>query len=101
MSEALQCYICHVWTSLTTNHLCSRCYSDSRKIDHLIETLKKRDDENSALRVQLVQAQAARTICDVHQAEFDRLEEQLAAATQQLAQAEEEIACLNLQKEER
>jgi len=58
MSEALQCYICHVWTSLTTNHLCSRCYSDSRKIDHLIETLKKRDDENSALRVQLVQAQA-------------------------------------------
>ena len=29
------------------------------------------------------------------------LTEQLAAATQQLAQAEEEIACLNLQKEER
>ena len=34
------------------------------------------------LRQQLVQAQAARTICDVHQAEFDRLEEQLAEATQ-------------------
>ena len=32
------------------------------------------------LRQQLVQAQAARTICDVHQAEFDRLEEQLAEA---------------------
>ena len=30
------------------------------------------------LRQQLVQAQAARTICDVHLAEFDRLEEQLA-----------------------
>ena len=55
----------------------------------------------STFKQQLVQAQAARTICDVHQAEFDRLEEQLAAATQQLAQAEEEIACLNLQKEDR
>ena len=33
-------------------------------------------------RQQLAQAQAARTICDVHQAEFDRLEEQLAEATQ-------------------
>jgi hypothetical protein len=31
-----------------------------------------------------VQAQAARTICDVHQAEFDRLEEQLAQQLQQL-----------------
>ena len=37
-----------------------------------------------ALRQQLVQEQAARTICDVHQAEFDRLEEQLAEATQEL-----------------
>ena len=38
--------------------------------------------ENAMLRAQLAQVQAARTICDVHQAEFDRLEEQLAEATQ-------------------
>ena len=38
----------------------------------------------STFKQQLVQAQAARTICDVHQAEFDRLEEQLAQQLQQL-----------------
>ena len=72
------------------------------------------------LRQQLVQVQAARTICDVHQAEFDRLEEQLAQKQQecdehvenlsrckgnelaeQLAQAEEEIAFWKLQAVER
>ena len=79
-------------------------------------------DEHLKPKPHIVQAQAARTICDVHQAEFDRLEEQLAlsmarqetlasnvndgllehrALREQLAQAEEEIACLNLQKEER
>ena len=34
---------------------------------------------------QLAQAQAARTICDVHQAEFDRLEEQVTNLTDKLA----------------
>jgi hypothetical protein len=34
---------------------------------------------------QLAQAQAARTICDVHQAEFDQLEEQVTNLTDKLA----------------
>ena len=37
-------------------------------------------DEHLKPKPHIVQAQAARTICDVHQAEFDRLEEQLAEA---------------------
>ena len=36
-------------------------------------------------RQQLAQAQAARTICDVHQAEFDQLEEQVTNLTDKLA----------------
>ena len=62
---------------------------------------KDRDDavdmrEGSLMRVdglqqQLVQAQAARTICDVHQAEFDRLEEQLAQAKEQLSAYRERL----------
>ena len=40
---------------------------------------------------QLAQAQAARTICDVHQAEFDRLDEQVTDLTAKLVQAQAEI----------
>ena len=47
--------------------------------------------ENAMLRAQLAQAQAARTICDVHQAEFDRLEEQVTDLTAKLVQAQAEI----------
>ena len=43
------------------------------------------------LKQQLAQAQAARTICDVHQAEFDQLAQQVADLTEQLAQAQAEI----------
>jgi len=46
------------------------------------------------LRQQLVQAQAARTICDVHQAEFDRLEEQLAQVEQERNESYMTIATL-------
>ena len=41
-------------------------------------------DEHLKPKPHIVQAQAARTICDVHQAEFDRLEEQLALAQMEL-----------------
>ena len=39
---------------------------------------------------QLAQAQAARTICDVHQAEFDQLDEQVTDLTAKLVQAQAE-----------
>ena len=72
---------------------------------------KDRDDavdmrEGSLMRVdglqqQLVQAQAARTICDVHQAEFDRLEQQLAEVTAQLADLTQQLALAQMELRER